>query len=111
MLISPNGSVVLETTAPIEVKNGAVCGFTRAKDVTEGRLRVGGSPVPRDKAAPALAQLATALSVIIDKEICTSYTPKDGALIARASIDGVDHPELTQRVKWVKPSEGYRVSP
>lgn len=111
VLISPENALVLETTAPIEVKGGAVCGVTRAKDVTGGRLRVAGSLIPRNKAAPVQAQLVKALAPMLDKEICTSYTPKDGALIARVSIDGIDRPELTQRVKWVKPSEGYKVSP
>jgi len=111
VLISPTKNVILEITSPVEVKNGAVCGTARAKDVLDGRLRAAGSLVPQDKAAPALAQLVTALAAIIDKEVCTFYTPKDGVFIARASIDGIDRPELNQRVKWIKPSEGYKVSP
>lgn len=51
------------------------------------------------------------MGAVIDKEICTTYEPKDGALIAHATVGGTPHPDMDQVIKWVKLSYGYAVAP
>lgn len=111
VLVSPTSAIIFESTMRVEVKGAAVCGVLRAEDYTNGRLRVGSTPVPRAKAAPALAQIAAAAKPFIGKEICSYFPGKGNMFTATAIVDGVERPDLQKRGKWIKASDGYTVSP
>jgi hypothetical protein len=111
VLVSTEGPVTLETITPVVVRAGAVCGAIRVNDIQSGKLIVSGRQLTVDEARPLLGRLAEAMTPIIDKEICTTYVPKDGALVAHATVDGTPRPDMDQLVEWVKPSDGYIVGP
>jgi hypothetical protein len=110
VLIDPRHSVSLETVTPVHVKNGAVCGYMRSEDVLKGKLRVSGEAIPDEKAALVLARIATAMAPMMNKEICTAYVQGQGALVAKATIEGSTTPLPDQRVRWILPSDGYTVA-
>jgi hypothetical protein len=110
VLLSPKLSLTLETVTPIDVKNGAVCGYIRANDLLKGTLRVSGQPLPSEKAGTVLPMIAKGMATLFDKEICTQYREGPGGLVAKATIEG-GKPEMpNQRVKWVLPTDGYTVA-
>ena len=47
---------------------------------------------------------------MIGHEICTRYEQRGDHLMAEGSMDGTRIPDHDQRVIWVNPSDGYRVS-
>jgi hypothetical protein len=111
VLLSEAPPVILETTAPVTVRQGAVCGAIRAEDIAAGKLRVSGRLFDDVEAAPLLARVAEAMKALINKQICTSYEASGDGLTARASIDGRYRADMDQRVKWVHPGDGYKVAP
>ena len=111
VLISAAGPATLETETPVEVKSGAVCGAIRRDDILKGKLVVGGRALPPNEASPILAQIAQSMASVEGKEICTRYVPAAAGSTAKVSIDGAYQATMDQRVKWVKLSDGYSVSP
>ena len=111
ILISPDGPVIFEATSPVRVKAGEVCGVMKPEDVTSGKLRVAGTVLDDAQAAPALARMVTALSSIMNKEICVTYQSSAGGLVEKATIDGVYQANQDQAVEWVEPDAGYVVAP
>jgi hypothetical protein len=111
ILVSNSGPTTFEASTPVTVRAGAVCGMVRAEDISKGKLRVANRLLSDSEAAPILAQVAKAMKPMFDKEICTSYVRSPNGLTAKATIDGVYRSDADQPVKWVKPKEGYTVSP
>lgn len=111
VLLSTAGRITLETTTPVTIRVGAVCGFIRAEDVRAGKLRVADRLLPDAEAAPLLAQVMQSMSGLMGQEICTSYVQTVGGFTAKATMNGVYQASADQRVKWVQPSEGYSVAP
>ena len=111
VLLSKQPLVVLQTTTPVSLKSGAVCGAVRQQDIAAATLSVNGQAVPADKAAPILAHISVALGSIIDHEICTAYVPDGAGLVAKATMDGKPQPNQDQKVIWVSPADGYSVAP
>jgi hypothetical protein len=111
VLLAPTQPITLETVTPVRVKNGAVCGYIRNDDILKGKLRISGQLIPDEKAASILGKVAVGMAPLMHKEICTEYVQRPNGLIAKARIEG-GTPEIPdQGVKWVLPSDGYRVAP
>ena len=111
ILISPEGPVTFEATVPATVKAERVCGVMRAEDISSGKLRVAGTLLDDAQAAPLLARMVTALSSVMNKEICVTYTSTAEGLIEKATIDGVYQADQDEAVEWVRPDAGYVVAP
>lgn len=111
VLVAPSPVIVARTVSPVMVRGDEVCGPLRRADFERAEVSVDGRP-----AAPAMAQrvrheLLAAMSGEVGQEVCTTYVPIIGAYIAKIAIDGVPHPEMSARVIWVRPQDGYRVAP
>ena len=111
ILISPDGPVTLEATVPATVKAEWVCGVMKAEDLSSGKLRVAGTLLDDAQAAPLLARMATALSSVMNKEICVTYTSTAEGLIEKVIIEGVYQADQDEMVEWVRPDAGYVVAP
>jgi len=111
VLIAKEGPVILETVTPVILKAGAVCGFIRGEDIRAGKLYIAQGLLPASKATPLLAQLAQSSSWINGVEICTTYVPTKDGLTAKVAYDGEYQENSDQRVKWVRPGDGYSVAP
>jgi hypothetical protein len=111
VLISPQGPVTIETTSPVMLKSGRVCGTLRNEDFAAAKLRVAGQLLPEAQATPALARVAQAMASVIGKEICAAYVPDGDGFIEKTSVDGVYQASLDQRLTWVGSSDGYSVAP
>ncbi len=111
VLLSKAGPITLETITPVEVVGDAVCGAITAKVLAAGKIQVAGKPLGEKDAIPLLAQIAESMGPLIGKQICTKYVSTTSGLTAKVSIDGVYTPAMDQRVKWVRPAEGYIVAP
>jgi hypothetical protein len=111
VMLSPKDDMTLETTTPVTVIEGAVCGAIRAEDIARGTLRLAGQKLAPEQATPLLDRISESMSSIIGKQICTTYEPSGEALIAKGRVDGLYRADMDQSVKWVSPSDGYTVAP
>lgn len=111
VLLDPKRAITLETTTPVIIRDGAVCGYIRKADVLRGHVRVAGQLIPADQAADALTSIAEGMAPMMDREICTAYVETGDGLIAKGKISGMTITVPDQRVKWVLPSDGYSVAP
>lgn len=83
VLVSVAGPIVLETSTPVAIKAGAVCGSIRADDISAGHVRIAGRQATKDEAAPVLALVSRSMAALINKEICTSYVQTAAGLTGR----------------------------
>ena len=109
VLISPKPLVVMETVSPVKVKAGKVCGPLRAKDIDASKIMTNSKVVEGKQATAIRQQMKAALKNMLGHEVCTAYIPKDGMLLAKATLDGVEKPELDQKVIWVSRADGYKI--
>lgn len=109
LFISPIGPITFETSSIVHVKDGAICGTATTKTIDKARLFEGANPMPESRKWIVLDRIEDAMTPILGKEVCTSFTlDENGLLQAHATIGGVARPE-TQPVRWVNPSDGYMV--
>ena len=111
VLLSKKPVVVMQTSTPVTIKAGAVCGSVTRDSIAKAALTVNGQAIPADRASPILQQISGSLRGVIDHEICTAYVPDGAGLVAKASMDGKAQPDQDQKVIWVSPSDGYTVAP
>lgn len=109
-VIPITAEITLETHTPVVVRDDAVCGFLREKDVLAGTLRAGGEPLPPATAKPLLARLARAMAPMFKSEICTRYEPTDPDFTAKVYVAGAYRPDQDTTVKWISPDDGYTVA-
>ncbi len=111
ILLNKSPVVLMETVTPVRIVAEAVCGTIRAEDIAKAKLTVNGQVLTPEQAAPALAQVSTAMASIEGRDICTTYVENNLNLTAKSSIDGVAQPAMDQAVKWVARADGYTVAP
>jgi hypothetical protein len=112
VLISENPIITMEIVSPVEIKAGKICGKVRKQDVDAAKFTVGGLLANATQAAMLREQIQLSYKSFFGHEICTAYLDQGGILLAKATMDGVPMPEATdQRVLWISPGDGYRVSP
>jgi hypothetical protein len=111
LLVPSTPPLVVTVTSPVFVRGEAVCGPLRAEDIAAATVTVDGKPVPEEAAGQVRQLMIQAMQPFTGKVICTTYIADGEFLRAEATIDGAPRPDLTQRVLWVSPSDGYRVAP
>src|ERR1700720_1128659 len=73
--------------------------------------RRGASASGRKQTATLRQQMQSAMKGFFGPEICSTYVPADGLLLAKVTVDGASQPTMEQKVIWVSPTDGYKVSP
>jgi hypothetical protein len=112
VLISKDPAVTMEMVSPVDIKAGQECGKYRSQDLDAAIFRVGGQLLDAKQAAPLRERMRRFFMNISERELCTTYINEGGILLAKSTMDGVPMPATTdQRVLWVSPGDGYRVSP
>jgi len=111
VLLSPQGPVTLEITSEATVKKDAVCGIVLRADLEKGQLKAADHVLTPAEAAPVIEQIAQAMAPLFDKEVCSTFAPSGSGLTVKPTIAGTPRPDLDQPVKWVAPTDGYKVAP
>jgi len=111
VLISKNPLITMETVSPVEVRSGQVCGKIRERDIDAAQFANGHDALNASQTVRLRQQMRVAFKNMFNHEICTRYSPDGDALVAEVTKDGAPMPIARQRVIWVSPRDGYRVSP
>ena len=101
----------MTTVAPIVVKANQVCGSIRPRDIDVARFALGDRPADPAQTATLRQQMQSVMRGFFGHEICSTYVPADESLLAKVTVDGASQPTMDQRVIWVSPTDGYKVSP
>jgi len=111
VLLRPQPLILMRSTAPVVAKGGAICGTITARDLQSATFTIDGKAAD-DKTAEALRNaVQPGYASLLNREVCTAEISVGGELTGQVSIDGQRMPALDQRVRWVSPSEGYKVAP
>ena len=111
VLLSPNPVVVMRTVAPVEVKDGQVCGVIRSEDLASATFTIDGQAADETTAKSLRDYVAPGFAPMFNHEVCTRYVTDGAMLKGLVSLDGRRRPDLDQPVRWVAPSEGFSVKP
>jgi len=102
---------LMRTSVSVAVRSGAVCGSVRAGDIETSTVTIAGTRVPQQVAQLFHSQVLAMMGSHLDKEICATFVPDGSIFRTQMTIDGVAHPEMSRRVIWVSPNDGYVVGP
>lgn len=111
MVVSPSQRITMIAVTAVTIHGEAVCGQVQSRDVESATFFHQGQIVTGDQLAHMRSVMLNAMGPGLNKNLCTTYEPKNGLLIAHATVDGVARPDLNDAVIWVRPNDGYRVSP
>ena len=111
VLLSPNPIIVMRSAAPVEVKDGQVCGVIRNEDLTSASFTINGQAADAAAAKSLRDAIAPGFAPMLNREACTRFAPDGGMLKGLVSLDGERRPDLDQSVRWVAPGEGFSVKP
>jgi hypothetical protein len=111
VLIVPEPAIVMRITAPVTVRDNAVCGPLTLDDVNHAQFTISGRPASDEETQQIRAEVAQQLAPLINVETCVGVRTVDGALRAETALNGVLRPDLSQPIIWVRPEDGYRVAP
>ncbi|MBA4012504.1 MAG: hypothetical protein C0481_11610 [Phenylobacterium sp.] len=110
VLITPDPRIIMTTVAPVQVKDGAICGAMQPAHLAASTFTVADAPATPEQTAALRQELAKAMQPLFGKEICTSITTTpDGASIGQARVDGVRQPAMDQPVIWVPKAAGWKI--
>jgi hypothetical protein len=109
VLVSPKPLIVMRTTAPVTVKDGAICG--QIASLEDAAFTIEGQPATEPQVRALRDALAPGYAALLRREVCTTYRPEGEGLQAEVRIDGQLRPDLDMPVRWVTPAEGYEVKP
>ncbi|WBY08583.1 hypothetical protein PIB19_03665 [Sphingomonas sp. 7/4-4] len=107
--MAPQPLITMEVKAPGTAKDGALCGPIRKADFEAAKFQMDGKPLDEAMASAIRTQVVGSITPMLDKTGCIRETPDGAAFKTEVTLDGVVHPEMTQRVLWVKPEDGYKL--
>ncbi|MES2989231.1 MAG: hypothetical protein V4808_15120 [Pseudomonadota bacterium] len=106
LLIAPTPLITMTVKSPGTVKDGALCGPVRKADFEAAAIEQDGQPANEAMAGAVRSQVAGAIAAMDGKMGCGTEAA-DGTVTV--TLDGVARPDMTQKTKWVDPSEGYKL--
>ncbi len=110
VLVATRPPIAMQTVSHVDVREGQVCGVVRPEDFQSAEFTTEGQPIDPEQTAVLREKVLSAMKTYIGHEICTSFVPNGGSLLAKESIDGVADPSLDERVIWIAPTDGYTVT-
>jgi hypothetical protein len=109
--LSRQRPITVETRSPVVIRGDAVCGAVRIEEIKAGIVRDGATILPSAEAQYILDQIVQVMAPLDGQETCTRYEPSGTGITAKISVAGRYRRELDQEVKWIRPSDGYIVTP
>ncbi|RYY25125.1 MAG: hypothetical protein EOP62_14910 [Sphingomonadales bacterium] len=106
LMIAPSPLITMAVTSSGTVQGGALCGPVNKADFETAVIQMDGQPANDAMAAAIRPQILSAIASMEGKMSCGTEAP-DGTITV--TLDGTPRPDMTQKAKWVKPSDGYKL--
>jgi len=103
--------VTMSTASAMTVEGGRLCSTLRKADLEAAKFTVDGAAPDDARAVQLHNAVSDQFSPIVDHQVCVSYEPDGSGFMAHTSFDGLPRPSLDQRVIWVTPADGWKVTP
>jgi hypothetical protein len=103
--IQNNPAIVLYATSRLSVRDGMLCERVERATIEAARITVDGRA-----AEPAIERQIKDIfwnNVGAFGELCTRYTADGAGATVTFFADGVERPEMANRVIWIRPEDGY----
>jgi hypothetical protein len=107
VMVNPAPAIVMETHTSGIVDGAQTCNTIRAEDYTAATFTMDGAPMDESMAATIRPQVAAAIAPMAGKKGCSLEKPEGDMIVSTVTIDGAARPEMTQKLIWVSPSDGY----
>lgn len=104
-------AVVMQRTAPVVVRDGAVCGTVRAEDIDTAAFLVRGQPATAEQTTALRDEVKRQYASLMGRELCTRFSGVGPVLTAAVAIDGQPQPDIKDTMMWVDPKAGFKVAP
>jgi hypothetical protein len=101
--------LIMKTTTPVTVRDGAVCGPISKDAIKGASITLNGRHLPPDDASQIRVQVMIVMAARMGKQICTTYRAFKDEFYATVTVDGAPDPASSDYVRWVKPDDGYTV--
>jgi hypothetical protein len=109
--VSRDPPIAMTTTAPVDVKDGRVCGPVRPEDFAAATFTIGGQPADLRQTADLRLHVADGMKAIIGHVICATYVKSGEAWVAKSTLDGAPQPDGDEAFIWVAANAGWKVAP
>src|SRR5262249_53182767 len=109
VLVSAKPLIVMQTIAPVVVRDTAICGKLEGLD--RATFTVDGRPADAATTDKLLYAIVPGFAPLAGREVCTTYVPDGADLKAEVRLDGARRPDMDARVRWVGSADGYAVRP
>lgn len=107
VMVNPAPLITMETRTAGTVEGGATCNTIIAADYDAAVFTMDGKPMDENMAAAIHPQVSAAIAPMAGKKGCSREHAEGDLLVSEVTLDGVAHPEMTQKLIWVSPSDGY----
>ncbi|NIJ18566.1 hypothetical protein FHS95_000235 [Sphingomonas naasensis] len=109
LLIAPQPPITMDVKSSGKRVGDQLCAPIRKEDFEAATFKIDGTPLDAATATSIRGQILGSLAPMIGKMGCSRETPDGAVLKAEVTLDGVARPELTQRVLWVMPEDGFKL--
>jgi hypothetical protein len=103
--IQNDPTIIVYVTSMLQLRDGMLCERVRKATIDAARITVDGQPAPVDVSQSIKDLLWEELTHV--EEICSRYTAEGTGAVLAIYFDGVEKPDLADRVIWVRPEDGY----
>ncbi len=111
VLLAQDPVITMTTSAPVEIKDGRVCGPVRPEDFAGASFTIAGAPADIRQTADLRQHVADGMKSVIGHEICVAYVRTGEAWVAKALLDGAPQADGDEAFIWVAPDAGWKVGP
>ena len=107
VMVNPAPAITMETHAGGTVEGNGTCNIIRTEDYAAATFTMNGAPMDETMAATIRPQVTAAIAPMVGKKGCSIERTEGDMIVSEVTLDGVAHPEMTQKLIWVSPSDGY----
>lgn len=106
-VVSTEPTILLEYHADGRIEDGAACSTVRPIDFSSGKLTKDGAPLATAVESSVRQRLMLALQPLAGRKRCYRDKADGEGIISDVTIDGLVRSDMTQRVLWVSPEDGW----
>ena len=106
--LQSNPTIIAYGTSMLFMRDGLICSRVDATTFQDMRFTIDGQRATPDVEQELRQVFAGALAGI--NEVCWRYTPDSEGIGVTAYADGVENPDMADRMIWVRREDGYTLA-
>jgi hypothetical protein len=111
VVIGKKPMVLITTVAVATVTNRRVCTTMKKEDLTAATFTIDGGAPTDEQATELHGVILNNWNALVGHAVCVSFEADGSEFVAHTAFDGLPRPTLDQRMMWVAPQDGWKVTP